>query len=147
MQAPRDSFDAGVAGSTPVGACIAGDLTGEATEPTSGRKVATNGFQVTNGAFPPTNNRMLQRFPSQNIDRHECLFRNGKMDSHKDKPGNAPQKVPPQVETDLRSNVKIVQSKFVFSDDLSIADDDRGGDPYNSTGAHCIIKPKDIAGE
>ncbi len=69
------------------------------------------------------------------------------MDSHKDKPGNALRKVPPQVETDLRSNVKIVQSKFVFSDELSIADDDRGSDPYNNTGAHCIIKLKDIAGE
>jgi hypothetical protein len=55
--------------------------------------------------------------------------------------------VPPQVETDPRSNVKVLQSKFVFGDELSIADDDRGGDPYNSTGAHCIIKAKDIAGE
>lgn len=67
------------------------------------------------------------------------------MDSHKDKPGNALRKVPPQVETDLRNNVNIVQSKFEFGGELSIADDDRGGDPYNSTGAHCIIKPKDIA--
>ena len=40
----------------------------------------------------------------------------------------------------LRNNVKVVQSKFEFGDELSIADDDRGGDPYNNTGAYCIIK-------
>ncbi len=69
------------------------------------------------------------------------------MDSNKDKSRNAPYSVPPQVQIDPRSNVKIVQSKFVFGDELAIADDDRGGDPYNNTGAHCIIKAKDIAGE
>ena len=73
------------------------------------------------------------------------------MDSNRDKSRNGPRSesrnVPPQEETILRSNVKVVQSKFVFGDELSIADDDRGGDPYNSTGAHCIIKPKDIVGE
>jgi hypothetical protein len=90
---------------------------------------------------------MLRSFPSQNIDRQECFFRNGKMDSNKDKSRNTLHKVQPQVDPDPRRNVKIVQSKFVFGDELSIADDDRGGDPYNSTGAHCIIKPKDIVGE
>jgi hypothetical protein len=71
------------------------------------------------------------------------------MDSHKDKSRNGPRSeshnAPPQEETHLRDNVKIVQSKFVFGHELSIADADRGGDPYNSTGAYCIIKPKGIA--
>ena len=69
------------------------------------------------------------------------------MDSNKDKSRNAPHKLPSQEETILRSNLRVVQSKFVSDDELSIADDDRGGDPYNSTGAYCIIKSKDIAGE
>jgi glutathione S-transferase len=73
------------------------------------------------------------------------------VDSNKYKSRNGPRSeshnVLPQVEADLRSNLKIVQSKFVFGDELSIADDDHGGDPYNSTGAYCIIKAKDIAGE
>ena len=69
------------------------------------------------------------------------------MDSNKDKSRIAPHNVLPQEETIRRSNVKVVQSKFVFGDEFSIVDDDRGGDPYNSTGAHCIIKPKDIVGE
>jgi hypothetical protein len=69
------------------------------------------------------------------------------MDSSKDKSRNAQHKVPLQLESGLRTNVKIAQSKFVFGDELSIADDDRGGDPYNNTGAHCIFKSKDIAGE
>jgi len=69
------------------------------------------------------------------------------MDSNKNKSRIAQATMPPPVETDPGRNVKIVQSKFVFGDELSIADDDRGGDPYNSTGAYCIIKAKDIAGE
>jgi hypothetical protein len=69
------------------------------------------------------------------------------MDSNKDKSRNALHNTPLQEETDLRGNVKIVHSKFVFSDQLSIADDDHGGDPYNNTGAHCILKAKEIAGE
>lgn len=73
------------------------------------------------------------------------------MDSNKHKsrigPRGESHKVLPQSDTVLRSNVKVVQSKFVFGDELSIADDDRGGDPYNNTGAYCIIKSKDTAGE
>ncbi len=67
------------------------------------------------------------------------------MDSSKDKSRNGLHNAPLQEEANLRGNVKIVHSKFVFSDELSIADDDHGGDPYNSTGAYCIVKPKDIA--
>ena len=81
------------------------------------------------------------------------------MDSDKHKAGSALHEAPPKVETDPRINgrldarigaqidARIVQSKLVSGGELSIADDDRGGDPYNSTGAYCIIKPKTIAGE
>lgn len=62
------------------------------------------------------------------------------MDRQKDKTVKTLHKAPPAVETDLRNNVRIVQSNFAFGDELSIVDDDRGGDPYNSTGAHCIIR-------
>ncbi len=119
--------------------------------PTSGSLDPICGFVPTNGAFPPTDNKIVWSFPSQNIDRQEFFFRNGKMDSNKDKSGyglhNGSRNGSLHEETILRSNVKVVQSKFVFGDELSIADDDRGGDPYNNTGAHCILKAKDIAGE
>jgi hypothetical protein len=73
------------------------------------------------------------------------------MDSHKVKSGNAMHKVPPRVESALRNNARInariVQSKFVFGGELSIVDDDCGIDPYNNTGAHCIIKQRDVARE
>lgn len=65
------------------------------------------------------------------------------MDTQKDKAGKTLRKAPTVVETDLRNHVRIVQSTFAFGDELSIVDDDRGRDPYNSTGAHCIIKFKD----
>ncbi|HSD69790.1 MAG TPA: hypothetical protein VLB07_09555 [Woeseiaceae bacterium] len=66
------------------------------------------------------------------------------MDSHKDKQLARADELPTQTDSALHDNVRITRSKLVF-DELSIVDDDRGSDPYNSTGAHCILKARDIA--
>ena len=39
-------------------------------------------------------------------------------------------------------SVRVLRMDLVDSSDLAIADDNVGGDPYNSTGQHVIIKPK-----
>ena len=40
-------------------------------------------------------------------------------------------------------SVRVVQLDLIDSSDLAIADDhNAGGDPYNSTGQHVIIKPR-----
>jgi len=40
-------------------------------------------------------------------------------------------------------DARVLRSKIVESNELVIADDlDVGGDPYNSTGQHVVIKPK-----
>ncbi len=47
------------------------------------------------------------------------------------------------IETDYKG-VRVVRSKIIDANDLSIADDfDNGGDPYNCTGQHVVIKLKD----
>ena len=68
------------------------------------------------------------------------------MNSHNAKLTAAVRKAPIQVNADLhdvqvlRSSIKDVDG-LEDVDGLAIADDfDIGGDPYNSTGAHCIIK-------
>ena len=62
------------------------------------------------------------------------------MNSHNAKLTAAVRKAPVQADTDLH-NVQVLRSSIKDVDGLAIADDfDIGGDPYNSTGAHCIIK-------
>ena len=42
-----------------------------------------------------------------------------------------------------RDTVRVTKSRLIGAVDLSISEDcDPGGDPYNSTGQHVIIKPK-----
>ena len=42
-----------------------------------------------------------------------------------------------------RDAVRVTSSRLIGAADLSISEDcDPGGDPYNSTGQHVIIKPK-----
>jgi len=44
---------------------------------------------------------------------------------------------------DYDESVRVVQLDLIESSDLAIEDDvNTGGDPYNSTGQHVIIKPK-----
>jgi len=45
------------------------------------------------------------------------------------------------VETGTDS-VRILQMDLIDTADLEIAEENLGGDPYNSTGQHVIIKPK-----
>ncbi len=39
-------------------------------------------------------------------------------------------------------SVRVLNLDLVDTEDLAIADENRGGDPYNSTGQHVIIKPR-----
>jgi hypothetical protein len=62
------------------------------------------------------------------------------MNSHNAKLATAASEAPVQVNTDLH-DVQVLRSSIKDDEGLTIADDfDIGGDPYNSTGAHCIIK-------
>ena len=46
------------------------------------------------------------------------------------------------IETDHK-DVRILRSEIVPANELAIVDDhDTGGDPYNSTGQHVIINPR-----
>ena len=70
------------------------------------------------------------------------------MNSQKDKQVIANRRAQPRNGAGAGKDVRVLQSTLNFSDKLSIADDDdRGSDPYNNTGQHCILKSKLIAGE
>lgn len=65
------------------------------------------------------------------------------MNTPKTRPMAATRKSPVSVETDLRNNVQVLHSELSEIDDLAIDEDfDMGGDPYNSTGQHAIVKPR-----
>ena len=62
------------------------------------------------------------------------------MNSHNTKLATAVRKAPVKIDTDLH-DVQVLRSSIKDVDGLAIADDfDTGGDPYNCTGQHCIIK-------
>jgi hypothetical protein len=62
------------------------------------------------------------------------------MNSHNAKLATAVRKAPIKVDTDLH-DVQVLRSSIKDVESLAIADDiDNGGDPYNCTGQHCIIK-------
>jgi hypothetical protein len=64
------------------------------------------------------------------------------MNSHNANTDEAITKESVRVETD-RSDVRVLRTRLADANTLSIADDyDHGGDPYNSTGQHVIIKLK-----
>jgi len=65
------------------------------------------------------------------------------MDTQKTRQMESAHKSPLEVETDLQKNVQVVHSELNEVDELSIAEDfNIGGDPYNSTGQHAIVKPR-----
>ena len=62
------------------------------------------------------------------------------MNSHNAKSTTTVRKAPVRLDTDLH-DVQVLRSSIKDVDGLAIADDhDIGGDPYNCTGQHCIIK-------
>jgi len=62
------------------------------------------------------------------------------MNSHNAKLTTAARGAPIKVDTDLH-DVQVLRSSIKDVESLAIADDDDiGGDPYNCTGQHCIIK-------
>lgn len=64
------------------------------------------------------------------------------MDSHNTETETVVSEESVDVETE-ESGVRVLNWGRVSPEDLSIADDPNpGGDPYNSTGQHVIIKPK-----
>ena len=64
------------------------------------------------------------------------------MNSHNTKPERAANDDSVRIESGT-DNVRVLQLDLLESSDLAIADDvNAGGDPYNSTGQHVIIKSK-----
>lgn len=64
------------------------------------------------------------------------------MNSHNAKTESAESKAAVRLKSD-RGDVRVLRSRLADANNLSIADDyDNGGDPYNSTGQHVVLKPK-----
>lgn len=64
------------------------------------------------------------------------------MNSHNTKTNTVASNEAVRIETDHK-DVRVLISSLVDANDLSIADEfDTGGDPYNSTGQHVVIKSK-----
>jgi len=62
------------------------------------------------------------------------------MNSHNAKLATAVRESPIKVDTDLH-DVQVLRSSIKDVESLAIADElDSGGDPYNCTGQHCIIR-------
>ena len=69
------------------------------------------------------------------------------MNSHNAKPDVVVTNESVHIETDHK-NVRVLRSTLLDDNNLSIANDyDNGGDPYNSTGQHVVIKPGKDADE
>lgn len=69
------------------------------------------------------------------------------MNSHNAKTETAENKATVRIESD-HGDVRVLRSRLADANNLSIADDyDNGGDPYNSTGQHVILKSKKSAKE
>ena len=70
------------------------------------------------------------------------------MNVQKSRKATVARKVPVQVEVALRNNVQVIDSEVDNADKLAIDEDfDTGGDPYNTTGSHVIIKQENDADE
>ena len=70
------------------------------------------------------------------------------MNTQKTRQAEVARKAPVQVDTDL-SNVQVRHSELEEVNELAVDEDfSTGGDPYNSTGKHVIIKSQeDASGE
>ena len=65
-----------------------------------------------------------------------------KVNSHNPKTNAEAKVTTVRIESD-HENVRVIKSNLQEADELSISDDpDAGGDPYNSTGQHVILKAK-----
>jgi hypothetical protein len=70
------------------------------------------------------------------------------MITQKSQKATVARKTPVQVEIDLRNNVQVIDSEMNYADELTIDEDfESGGDPYNTTGSHMIIKQEIDADE
>lgn len=75
------------------------------------------------------------------------------MDTRKDKSNSAPiianrRATSRNDDAMLQNQVQVVQTKLATSGELSIAaETDFGGDPYNNTGQHMVLKAKQAQGE
>ena len=109
-------------------------MTGGHCEPTNGRNPIGGPIRLMGDSTFPScmlqnDNEAAQvqgKTMSPHITKTESVIRNG----------------PVRTESD-RDAVRITKSRLIGAVDLSISEDcDPGGDPYNSTGQHVIIKPK-----
>jgi hypothetical protein len=83
-------------------------------------------------------------FPSRMLqnDNEPALVQGKPMNQHNTKTESVIRNGPVRTESE-RDAVRVTQSRLIGAVDLSISEDcDTGGDPYNSTGQHVIIKPK-----
>jgi hypothetical protein len=114
--------------------------------PTNGRTFTTSGDFLTSGGISPTSNGEIGTRIGQYMDRQESAPRYEQMEPLKSRQIIANRRSAARGKSDFRNKASIVQTSLVQDDMLAIADDvDFGGDPYNSTGQHCIVKAKDFA--
>ena len=70
------------------------------------------------------------------------------MITQKSQKATVARKAPIQVDIDLRNSARVIDSEVNYADELTIDKDyESGGDPYNTTGSHMIIKQEKDADE
>ena len=76
------------------------------------------------------------------IDYEQAQSQGKTVDSHNTKTGKVVTDEVVRIEAG-QENVRVLQLDLIAANDLAIADDlNTGGDPYNSTGQHVIIKSR-----
>ena len=68
------------------------------------------------------------------------------MNSHNANPAFAFHKTPVADDSAVEA-AKVVSEKLIKDLDLTFDDDDTGGDPYNTTGQHVVLKQKKLPKE
>ena len=68
------------------------------------------------------------------------------MNSHNANPATAYHKTPVADDSAVEE-AKVISTKLIKDLDLTFNDDDTGGDPYNTTGQHVILKQKNLPKE
>lgn len=68
------------------------------------------------------------------------------MNSHNANPVFAYHKTP-VADASATEEAKVISTKLIKDLDLTFNDDDTGGDPYNTTGQHVILKQKNLPKE
>ncbi len=114
---------------------------GGAVRQTDGPGCSINGDDPMNGVICPTDDGIFFSALVQNTCE-QALLQGKTMNSHNTKTESVVRKESVRIEAD-QEEVRVIKSGLIKASELAISDDDdKGSDPYNSTGHHIIIKSR-----